>query len=302
MQLFDTPNALLVNVGYLFAYILLFFLSKWLKGIFSSYNLDEQLTEYDNNAVSVSAAGFFIAITIVFLGAIADTTSQATVILEGTERVIRDIALDKETLTDFMIVIGYAVGGIFLLLLSRIINQRAILYKFSVDKEIVKDQNPGTGAVEAGAYIASGLIIAGSIHGEGGGPLTAIVFYAIGQICLILFALLYAKLTPYSVHDEIEKDNVAAGLGFSGGLISIGIILMRAVSGDFQGWGEDLIAVAMDILIVFVYLIAVRFVFDRFVLRNSDLNTEIAQDQNLGAGLLEMVVAISFSTVLYFVL
>ena len=301
MQLLETPNALLVNVGYLFAYILLFFLSKWLKGLFSSYNLDEQLTEYDNNAVSVSAAGYFIAVTIIFLGAIADTP-QAVISLEGTERIVRDIDLNKDTLADFMIVIGYAVGGIFLLMLSRIINQRAILYKFSVDKEIIKDQNPGTGAVEAGAYIASALIIAGSIHGEGGGPLTAIVFYAIGQICLILFAILYAKLTPYSVHDEIERDNVAAGLGFAGGLISIGIILMRAVSGDFNGWGEDLIAVGMDILIVFVYLIGVRFIFDRFVLRNSDLNTEIAEDQNLGAGLLEMVVAISFSTVLYFVL
>ena len=301
MQLLETPNALLVNVGYLFAYILLFFLSKWLKGLFSSYNLDEQLTEYDNNAVSVSAAGYFIAVTIIFLGAIADTP-QAVISLEGAERIVRDIDLSKDTLADFMIVIGYAVGGIFLLMLSRIINQRAILYKFSVDKEIIKDQNPGTGAVEAGAYIASALIIAGSIHGEGGGPLTAIVFYAIGQICLILFAILYAKLTPYSVHDEIERDNVAAGLGFAGGLISIGIILMRAVSGDFNGWGEDLIAVGMDILIVFVYLIGVRFIFDRFVLRNSDLNTEIAEDQNLGAGLLEMVVAISFSTVLYFVL
>jgi uncharacterized membrane protein YjfL (UPF0719 family) len=197
---------------------------------------------------------------------------------------------------------GYAVGGILLLQVSRVLNERLILNKFSVEKEIIKDRNPGTGVVEGAVYVASGMIIGGSIQGEGGGPLTALVFWALGQLCLILFARIYERLSPYNVHEEIERDNVAAGLGFSGGLISIGVIIMKAVSGNFSGWQEDLIAMGLDVAIVLVYLVFVRFIFDRFVLRHSDLNTEISQDQNIGAGLLEMVVSIAFSAVLYAVI
>ena len=284
MDIFSNPSAILLNAGYLGLYLLLFFFAKWIKGVFSTYKLDEQLTEFDNNAVSVSVAGYFIGITAIFIGAMSGESAGANM---GQE---------------FVIVTGYSLAGILLLHLSRIINQKLILYKFSVDKEIIKDQNPGTGVVEGAAYVASGLIIGGSISGEGGGPLVALTFYVLGQVFLVLFAFLYVKLTPYSVHDEIEKDNVAAGLGFAGGLISIGIIVMKGVSGDFVSWSQDLTALGLDVALVFVYLIVVRFVFDKLVLRNSDLNTEIANDQNLGAGLLEMIVAICFSSVLYFVL
>lgn len=279
----ETPyEQWLVNGGYVVLYVIVFFFAKWLKGTFSSYRLDEQLTEYDNNAVSVSLSGYFLGITAIFLGA-----------LSGPSVGIWE---------DYTAVTGYALAGILLLNLSRVLNERLILYKFSVDKEIVHDQNAGTGVIEAGIYIATGFIIGGSVHGQGGGPLTALVFYAIGQVCLILFGLLYDRLSPYALHDEIEKDNIAAGLGFAGGLISIGIIIMRGVSGDFVSWQEDLIALGLDVVVIFVYLMGVRLIFDKFVLRNSDLNTEIAEDRNLGAGLLEMVVSICFSVVLFFLL
>lgn len=283
MELPSIVESVLYNAGFVLLYMVVFFVGKWIKGIFSSYKLDEQLTHYDNVAVSVSLAGYFIGLTAIYMGAISGPAST-----EWTD--------------DFLNVAGYSLGGILLLNVSRFINQKLILYRFSIDKEIVKDQNPGTGAVEAGVYIASGLIIAGAISGEGGSPLTTLVFYLIGQACLVLFALLYARTSSYKVHDEIEKDNTAAGLGFAGGLISIGIILMKAVSGDFYGWRTDLMALGLDILIVFVYLLAIRLIFDKFILSNSDLNTEISIDQNLGAGLLEMVVSICFSIMLYFVL
>lgn len=294
-------NTIIINFLFILSYIGLFFIAKWLKGIFSSYNLDEQLTHYDNNAVSVSAAGYFVGVTAVFIGAILESSPSMTMAERAAFR--PEVAtLDLDALIDLASSIAIAIGGILLLHVARLVNQKAILTEFSVDKEIIKDQNPGTGVVEAACYVASGLIIAGSLHGEGGGLGTSLIFFIIGQVCLILFARLYAKLTPYSVHDEIEKDNLAAGLGFAGGLISIGIIVMQAVSGNFSGWVEDLTSLGLEVLVVFVYLIAVRVIFDKLILRNSDLNTEIAQDQNIGAGLLEMVVAICFSLVLFFII
>ncbi|MEO0469837.1 MAG: DUF350 domain-containing protein [Bacteroidota bacterium] len=276
-------NAILINAGFVALYIVLFFVSKWIKGWFSNYVLDQQLTEMDNNAVSVSVAGYFIGVTILFVG-IMDGPSQENIGLE------------------FLIVTGYSLAGILLLNLARLVNKQFILYKFSVDKEIIQDQNPGTGVVEGATYVASGMVIAGAVHGQGGGPLTAIVFYLLGQIALILFSFIYAKTTSYDVHDEIEKDNLAAGLGFAGGMISIGIIVMRAVSGDFVSWSQDLMIFGLDLLIVFIYLFVVRLVFDRFILRNSNMEQEIVHDKNVGAGLLEMMVAICFSVVLFFVL
>lgn len=288
MELPPSLQAALLNAGYVLLYLLLFFLAKWVKDRFSAYDLDEQLTEYDNVAVSVSVAGYFLAVTAIFVGAVMPGESGAG----------RGFTWWEE----YLLVAGYTLGGIALLQLSRWLNDKLILRHFHVHKEIVKDQNPGTGVVEGASYLASGLIIGGSIYGEGGGPLSALVFYALGQVALILFGLLYARLSPYDLHAEIERDNTAAGLGFAGALVAIGIIIMRAVSGSFGGWVADLQTLGLDILIVFVYLIGVRFVFDKLVLRRSDLQTEIAQDQNLGAGLLEMVVSISFAVVLFFAL
>lgn len=285
MELLSNPatGAIVSGFSYIVLYLLIFFLAKWINGLTSAFKLDEQLTEQDNVAVAVSVGGYFVGITIIFVGAMSGPS-------------LGSLPMDVGATA------AWSLGGIALLLVSRFINDKLILYKFSPTKEIVQDQNPGTGVVEAGSYIASALIIAGAVYGEGGGLLSALVFYLVGQLALVLFALLYAKLTPYSVHDEIEQDNLAAGLGFAGGLIAIGIIIMRAVSGDFVSWAEDFKTLAIDLAIIFVYLIGVRLVFDRLVLRNSNLLTEISKDRNVGAGLLEMLVAICFSVVLFFAL
>lgn len=289
MNILSHPDVLLAHAGYLLMYVGLFFLAKWTKGLMVSYKLDAQLTEYDNTAVSISFSGFILGITAIFAGAVAESPAAA--------------APSSSSLTEeFLAVAGYSLLGLALLHLSRLVNNRLILSRFSVEKELIHDQNPGTGIVEAASYLSSGLVIAGAIYGEGGGLLSALVFYAIGQVCLIAFGWLYQRLSPYDVHAEIEKDNTSAGVGFAGGLISIGIILMKAVSGTFKSWAEDLAEVGVDVLIVFIYLIGVRLVFDRLVLRNSNLQNEIVRDQNLGAGILEMVVSVSFSAVLFFLL
>lgn len=289
-----TIDYVLLHAAYIGLYVLIFFISKWIKGLFSSYNLDEQLTHFDNNAVSVSVTGYFIGVTAVFVGAYTGPSGS-------------------NPWMDLLGVGGYSLLGVLLLNLTRIINERFILHKFSVQKEIIHDQNPGTGVVEGAAYVATALIIAGSVNGQYlaewvlinkafSGFLSTLVFYVLGIICLIIFARIYSWLSPFDLHAEIEKDNIAAGLGFAGAIISIGIIIMRAVKGDLTDWGTDLMTLGLDVLIIFIYLVMVRFVFDKFILRNSDLNTEIAKDQNIGVGLLEMMVAICFSAVLFFVL
>lgn len=257
-------------------------LAKWLNDLISSYSVDEELTKRDNPALATSTAGYYLGIIIIFIGAL--------------------IGPSTTLLWDLLLVGGYGLGGIVLLLLSRVINKWLILRGFSAEHELIEDQNPGAGAILFGSYVASAFIVAGSIQGQGGGPLTALAFYAIGQVALVAFTWLYDWMAPYSLLDEIERDNVAAGVGFGGALVAIGIIVMRAVSGDFLGWAEDLQYLGLNVLLVFVYLIGVRFFFDKVIIPRHDLNVEITRDRNVGAGLLEGAVSIGFAAVLFFLL
>ena len=77
---------------------------------------------------------------------------------------------------------------------------------------------------------------------------------------------------------------------------------MGAISGDVNHLLQDILAVLFDLLLVIVFLIILRFILDRIILRKSNLLDEITRDQNLGAGILEMVLAISFATVMFFMI
>lgn len=259
-----------------------FALGRWAGDLTVSYRTSRQLTTKDNPALAISVAGYYLGIAIIFIGAALGPSY-------GLE-------------TDALLVFGYTVGGIALLLVSRLVNDKLILRGFSAEREVIEDQNPSTGVVLFGSYVASALVVAGAVHGEGGGPLTALVFYALGQVALVAFTWIYDALSPYSLLHQIEEDNFAAGIGFSGALIAIGLIVMRAVSGDFVGWGANLTALGLNVLLVFAYLVGVRFFFDKIVLSGADLKAEIVRDRNVGAGLLEFSVSVGFASVLFFVL
>ncbi len=264
----------------LFVFVLLF--SKIVNDMLTPYKLDEELTAKDNVALAVSVAGYFGAVSAIFIGAYL-----------GPSRGIYQ---------DILSVGGYSLMGIALLNLSHVINDKLILYRFSNVKEIIEDRNAGTGAVQFGSYMASGMIIAGAVHGQGGGPHTALAFYFLGQIALIVFTWLYDRMTPFNIHDEIEKDNVAAGVAFGGAMIAIGIILMKGASGSFVSWSYNLYVFAADSLLIFILLPAIRYFFDKIIIPGSPLNHEIQTDQNMGAALLEITVMISFAVILHFTL
>ncbi|MFB6229545.1 MAG: DUF350 domain-containing protein [Salinibacter sp.] len=277
-----TVQALVSGTCFVILFAVVFMIGRWANRMITSYDIEEVLTEEDNPALAVSLAGYYLGIVIIYVGALLGPS-------HGLQ-------------TDLLLVGGYALGGILLLLLSRYLNDKLILTGFSADKEILEDRNPGTGVVRFGSYVASALIVAGAVHGEGGGPHTALAFYALGQVALLLFLWLYDFMTPYSLQDQIEQDNFAAGIGFSGALVAIGLIIMRAVSGDFIGWVGNLRILGLNLLVIFVYLVGVRFFFDKMMIPESDLNVEIVRDRNVGAGLLEFAVSVGFSGVLFFVL
>ncbi len=277
--------------GYSLIYIVLAFLillvAKVIKDVLTPFKLDEQLTQKDNPALGLAVTGYFAGVIIVLLGATIGPDP------EGDPSV-------SEILVRIGIDFAYAFGGIVALNIGRLIVDKLVLYKFSTIKEIIEDRNVGTGAVEFGAYVATALIIAGSINGQGGGVLTALGIFAIGQITLIIFSMIYQAVTKYDVHDEIEKDNVAAGVALGGGMVAMGVILLGATSGNFIGWQDSLIQFAYFAIIGFVLLAILRKATDWVLLPGTTLAVEIAKDKNIAAAWIESIVSIGMAVVIFF--
>ena len=181
---------------YLISAFILFWLGKLVKDLTTtSYSVREELVEKDNVALGVAMAGYYFGLIM----AIGGTLSGPS---QGLENDLIDIGI-------------YGLLAIILLNLSRLVNDGVILHGFKIRDELIDDQNAGTGAVIAASYIATGLVIFGAVSGEIGGIVTTVIFWALGQVALVLAGLVYELITPYSIHDEIEKDNVAAGVAFA---------------------------------------------------------------------------------------
>ena len=258
--------------------IVMFIVSKMVKDLTTPYKIDEELGK-SNLAVSISLAGYLFATMMVLMAAF--------------------FGKDHDLWTDVQNFLIYAVLGIVLLNVARFINDYVILRKFSNTKELVEDRNAGTGAVEFGTYLASGLIVAGSIYGEGGGILTALAFFALGQLALILFSFVHDWITPFDLHHEIEQDNVAAGVAFGGTYIALGIILFNGLLGDFTGWAGSLANFGINTAVAFIFLPLVRLTLDKVLLTRIDLNQAISQDRNIAVSVVEMAFAVSFALILF---
>ncbi len=279
------PGALqeaLLSAGSLFLlYFVLFAVANVLFCKKSGFDVKQAISD-KNNAVSLAFSGYLIAFTVIFIGSVMGP-SQGLV-------------------SDILLTLQYSALGLALLFVAHLINDKLIFHHFSNKKELVEDQNIGTGAVQAGSYIASGLIIAGAIQGEGGGIETALAFFFLGQFFLWLMVKIFDKITRFDLHDEIEKDNYAAGIACSGVLIGLGAILAKAASGDFVSWTHNLTLYFSFAVVACVLFPLFRTVIDKLVVSRSDLNDEIEVHQNIGAAILECCATVGFATVLCFLI
>jgi uncharacterized membrane protein YjfL (UPF0719 family) len=278
-----------IDMVYVLVGVVILLAAKWFNDLVTPYCLDEQLRDRDNPAVGVAVCGYMIGVVSIYIGAV----------LGGDLLGIPSLLVFVQVLG---IDIAYAVGGIAALALCRIVVDKIVLYKFSVEKEIITDRNVGTGAIEAGALIASGLIIAGAIHGPGGGWLSALIFFVLGQAVLVGYAHVYDRMTAYDLHEEVESDNVAAGVAFGASLIAMGLIVLNAINGQFVGWAENLTDFALYTVVGAVTLMMLRTVIDRLFLPGASLDYEIAHDRNMNAAWIEASVSISVAAMVFAIL
>lgn len=237
----------------------------------SHFSFTEELTVKDNPAFGACLTGYLLGLAI----ALAATFPTGA-----------------ESVGDALISMTYSgVLAILLLRASILINDRFILTKFSITEEMLRDRNLGTGIAVAGGCIGTGLTLAGALTGESESYLLAIrdivVYWAIGQVLFIGGAALFFKTSGYNIQASLEHDdNAATGISVGGFLIALGIFLgaiLRYASSDIL---QELIIVAVEVLIGGVILILTRFVTERLVLPRVNLDSEISVQKNAAAGLI----------------
>jgi len=259
---------LLENLGLSGVMLMVLFFGKMVMDIvlsvFYGKNADQELTMADNPAFGISFVGYLGGLTIATLTGI--TTSGSSYF------------------TDITIIMIHGVFAVVALLLARFVNDFAVLYQVSNTAEIFEEKNVGIGMVEAGSFLATSFILAGSWSSGGWGAVC--LWFLIGQLMLVLTALFYQKILPYDLHKEIDEGNLACALGLAGFLLAVGWVIWEAMSGPVTTFTADLFGVGIYLVIALVVLAVVRLVTDWVFLPGTTLKEEIGQ-RNINAGLLE---------------
>ena len=263
-------DQIITSIIYLIAVLFILFLGKWVYNMLNpKFNLKEELVKNDNFALALAVVGYLFGLVLAMGG-----------ILEGPSLGWKDDVID---------IVFYGITSIILLNISIIINNKIIMYKFDNIKELITDKNAGTGIVEAANHIAMGLIIFGSVSGEGGSLITFVVFWISGQVMLILSTFIYNLILPFDLHEHIEKDNVAVGVSFAGMIIALGNIIRIGLSGNFTSWQDSLVKFAIFTCFGIIMLPVIRFITDKVLLPGERLTDELVNQEtpNIGAGAIE---------------
>jgi len=271
---------------YLLTIFIVLYAAKLIYDLFTPFSINDQLTKEDNKAIAVSFSGYVFGVLIILLGIFNSGT-----IVEGGIHTPIDLA------KDLLATVIWGIIGILLLNLSRVINDKMLLRKFDNVKELVTDKNVGTGAVLFGSYIGSALIVRAAIYGESAGwtidIISTLLYFVIGQIGFLIFGMVYQAISRYDVHEEIEKDNISAGVSFGLSLIAISVLLSGYIA-DYASLPGFLLWFVMSLFM----LVVSRYIVDKLMLPGSLLDEEISRDHNWGAALVEGAVAIGIAVLM----
>ena len=260
--------------------LLLVWIGKIINDLFiPTYRLNQELLQRDNKALAVSFSGYLGGMGIVMLGVFESESSNPL--------------LSDPFWNDVVSLILWSLVGIVCLNIARWMNDKIILHRFDNTKEIIQDKNVGTGAVQWGSYMGSAFILRAVIASEASEGLLrdiidTFVYFFITQLFFVLFGKLYQFITQYDFHEEIEKDNVAAGVSYGLTLTSLGIILSYTISRT-----QSIAAFGIWFINGVILLILSRWLLDKIILPGHRLDREISQDRNWGVALLEGAVAMT---------
>jgi uncharacterized membrane protein YjfL (UPF0719 family) len=196
--------------------------------------------------------------------------------------------------------------GLLLIVLMRIgceVNDRLVLTGFSLDEEISNDRNRGAAFCVGGSCLATGLVLNGALSGYSDGLLLGlrdtIVLWALGQVVVVIGAVLYRRLANFDIHQLIQyDDNAAAGLRFGSFLAGLGLVvrgaLLRAPLADVSHAVETLVLATGGLIAFAVLYPVVR----RLVLLTRASTDEVDMQGNMSVSLVDAAVTLGLALVI----
>lgn len=258
--------------------------ARWGFARLCGYQLNKELFEQDNKAVALSFTGYMFGVSLILYT------------LLQTDSYLNADSSQMTLLVESASLLMWGAIAIAMLMVGGYINDKVILGHFSNVKELVKDRNLGTGAVECGGFIGTALVLQGNLSGEAVSLKMALVgatfFFVVGQCTFVLYGWLYQRILSYDFRAEIEQDNVAAGVSLGLNLVANGILLST-----FLAQSSSLVGLVIWLLISWFMLLASRFAVDAIMLPGGSLDEEVARDRNWGTALLEGGVVVGLALI-----
>jgi uncharacterized membrane protein YjfL (UPF0719 family) len=255
------------------AALVLLALARWVLQWIFGYPLRTLLTDHDNLAVGLAVVGYLFGV-IWTIKVLLGTPSQGFWL-------------------DVLGVLLY--GGLGIVLLTAVAMVSCRFFLGGAVREQLEAHNVAAAIVAAGVYVATSLTYSGALEGEGGGFWVLLLFFVLGQLALLGITHVFRWLTGYDDVREIAAGNVAAALALAGLLIAVGVVVGRAAAGTYTGLLNSLGAFVVALLAVVAFYPVRQLVVQSLILggpirwRGVLLDSEIAQDRNIAAGLLEAV-------------
>jgi uncharacterized membrane protein YjfL (UPF0719 family) len=238
-------------------------------------SFDHQIVQSDNKAMSILYAGFVVSVMYAASGS----------------RIPTDYTDDAlESLTSFLV---FSMIGYVLICVTVMLTSKLLLFKINVRHEILQG-NLSVAVTVAGICLATSINLRASLMGNGSTDIgetvgVTVMFFALGQISVVLFGFLFQIVTFYDDQEEALKGNVAAGIKWAGNLVSLAIVSSSPIekTSELASFG-----VFFSLGGVFVIL------FDQLVSRlvvPGKLNEEISKDQNWGYALIATSILLTTS-------
>jgi len=262
--------AMLGIVPYFVAALLLFFLGKFLFDLSTpGIKDDEELTKKDNPAFGVLFVGYMLGLAVALAGAFSSLGPSV---------------LDN--------VIDLGISGLAAIVLMRVsmaLGEKLILPGLKLEAQIVEERNLGAGFAFAGLLVANGFVIAGVMQGRSDSFLIALldigVYWAAGQVFLLLAWLLYHAIARFDAHRDLgEGKNAAAGISAGGFFVAAGLVLQAALAGAGSDIGPELLVALAVGACGLVLLTASRALSSLVLLPKAKLADEVSRQGNVAAG------------------
>jgi uncharacterized membrane protein YjfL (UPF0719 family) len=264
------------TIGFvILAVIVLLIIARAVYRVVLGQAMTETLIDRDNKAAAVALGGFMLGVIQVLIPVLSGPSHSFW--------------------SDVKSVAIYGIGGIVAMTLAGLIFEQYSRLTGVPLRQQIAQGNLAAGIIDGSVHFASSQLVAGALTGDGGALFPTIIFWAAGIAAMIVFCHIFRQITSYHDAEMIKQGNTAAALGAAGLIISIGMMVGYAVSGTFTTYAEGFRDFGLMLLVIFALypvrqiIVQMLFLGGGFSLRNGRLDREIAEDQNIGAGLLEAV-------------